>query len=51
MNWVWERIEKGIARFRIRCRKRQEIWPDSHENDWKSAIDRVREVRSISRKK
>ena len=39
----------GVDQFRIRCGEGQEGWPDGHENEWKSATDRVEEVRGISK--
>ena len=30
--------------LRIRCRKGQERWLDSHENEWKSATEKGNEV-------
>jgi hypothetical protein len=36
--------------FRIRCGEGQEICPDGHENEWKSATDRVRSRRHLQDK-
>jgi hypothetical protein len=40
-------LGRGVDQFRIRCGEGQEGWPDDHENEWKSATDRVEEVRGI----
>ena len=30
-------MKRGMWGFRIRCRKRQERWPEGQKNDWKSS--------------
>jgi hypothetical protein len=41
---------RRIWGFRIKCEEAQEKWPDAHENEWKSATNRMRRW-DISRKR
>jgi hypothetical protein len=50
-NWVGEGMGKGMGdeMLRTRCGVGQEGWPDGYGNEWKSATDKVEEVKGISR--
>ena len=50
MEWSWKadegenRVKEGrggeVAGGGVGCGERQGEWPDDHENEWKSAMDR-----------